>query len=138
MRTQWLSRISVVLAFDFFACELSFADRNNALHAAPVLIEQFETVFYTDIRLMPGSSVGVPLAKEDRLSLSSPFVELTDGLDSLGKNVSAKVFHLTDSLLVGAKDFRPPDGLGPIRSQRCYVVVLKSNNTLELGKYFNG
>jgi len=124
------------MAAVFFASEPSFADRNNALHAAPVLIEQFETVFYSDIHLLSGSSVRVPLAKEDRDSLSQPFFYLTDGLDSLGKNVSGEVFHLSDSVLVGAKDFRPPAGLGPVRSQRCYVVVLKNDNTLEFRKYF--
>jgi hypothetical protein len=134
---QRQSRILLMVAVVLFWSEPSFAGRDNALRVVPVLVQQYETVFYADTHLLLDSSIRVPLTKRDRNLLRLPFSNLTDGLDSLSKSVSTEIFHLSDSVLVGAKQFRPPAGLGPVNSKRCYVVVLKSNNTFELGKYFD-
>jgi hypothetical protein len=38
-------------------------------------------------------------------------------------------------VLVGAKDFLPPAKLGPVRSQSCYVIVLRDHSTFDIRKY---
>jgi len=47
------------------------------------------------------------------------------------------VFANSTAILLGAKDYLPPDGLGPVVSTKCYIVVLREGNTVDISKYFD-
>lgn len=135
-----MGRILVVLLF--WGCAewgmaATTANRtNDEKRAAGALFGQFETVFYSKPGLLSGSGTYKHLSKQDSGWLRFPFAYLLNGLDSLGKPTSAEILANAEAILVGAKDFRPPKGLGPVHSRRCYVVVLRRGGTFDLNKYF--
>ena len=98
--------------------------------AASVLFGRFETVFYSKADLLSG-----PTSKKAAVAARIPFAYLEAVLNSLGNNASASIFARAETVLVGARDFRPPLGLGGARSQSCYVVVLRDRSALDLRKY---
>jgi hypothetical protein len=103
--------------------------------AASALFQQFETVFYSKADLLLGSGSYGDLSKTDANALRVPFAYLLGALDSLGKGTSADVLANTEAVLVGAKDFRPPAGLGGVHSQSCYVLSLRRNSEFDFRKY---
>ncbi|HEX4310138.1 MAG TPA: hypothetical protein VHZ25_08920 [Acidobacteriaceae bacterium] len=106
--------------------------------AASVLLEQFETVFYARADLLEGSGAYRQLSAQISNTLRVPFANLLQGLDPLGKQVSAEMLGNADAALVGAKDFRspsgPPPNLGGVQSSSCYIIVLKKRNSFDLGR----
>jgi hypothetical protein len=99
--------------------------------AASALFGGFETVFYSKADLLLGPS------SKHRAAVAAgvPFAYLQGALDSLGNNVSAGILASAEAVLVGAKDFRPPSGLGSVRSKSCYIVILGDRNASDWGKY---
>jgi len=104
--------------------------------AAAILFQRFESLAYSKPGLLTGSKPYDSLPSEVAKPLQTPFYILTGGLNALGNQAANKVFQNTDSVFVGVKDFRPPAGLGPVRSQNCFIVVLKNGSALELRNYF--
>ena len=104
---------------------------------ASTLVQQFETVFYSKADLLSGSGSYLNLSKTDANALRVPFAYLLGALDSLENGASADVLANTEAVLVGAKDFRPPAGLGGVHSQSCYVLVLRGSSALDFHKYFH-
>ena len=104
---------------------------------AAVLLQQFETVFYSRPDLLFGSQASKNLSKHDGNTLRIPFAYLVGALDALGNGASADVLANSEAVLVGAKDFSPPAGLGGVRSRSCYVVVVQSGNAFDFRKYFH-
>jgi hypothetical protein len=100
--------------------------------AASALFGRFETVFYSKATLLSGS-----VSKQGAAAAGLPFTYLQGALNALGNNTSADIFASSEAVLVGARDFRPPSGLGSVRSQSCYVVVLRDRNTFDLRKYIH-
>jgi hypothetical protein len=106
------------------------------VQAASALFEQFETVFQATADLFARNNGYKSLSRRDANTLLVPFAYLLGALDSLGDNAATGLLAGAEAILVGAKDFRPPAGLGGVRSQFCYIVVLKDPNTFELRNCF--
>lgn len=125
---------ALLLAIVSFGVNQTRAEARPELHAASVLFGQFETVFYAKADFLSNSGAYEHVAKNDAYSLRFPFGLLEEGLKFLGPNTSQEILSSSEAVLVGAKDFLAPSGLGPVRSQRCYVVILKRNE-FDLHKY---
>lgn len=104
---------------------------------ASLFFQQFETVFYSKADLLSGSGNYGNLSKTDANALRVPFAYLLTALDSLGNGASADALANTEAVLAGAKDFRPPAGLGGVHSQSCYVLVLRKGSAFDFHKYFH-
>ena len=104
---------------------------------ASVLFERFETVFYSKSDLLSASQPYHQVSTQEANYLRFPFAYLSKGLDSAGKQISAEMLESAAAVFVGARDFQPPKGLGGVRSQRCYVVILGDHNAFQLQKYFH-
>jgi hypothetical protein len=110
------------------------AESTNEGRVASALAGKFETVFYTDARLLDGTGPFHGLSKQDSDALRVPFAHLLGGLDALGEQAAREIPSSAQAVLVGVKDFRAPSGLGSVRSRFCYVLTLK--DSIEIGKYF--
>lgn len=106
----------------------------NTNRAAAVLFDQFESVFYAKAGLLTGSGGYKQLPGPIAGTLRIPFGDLLGGLNALGQQAPVEMLNDADAVLVGAKDFRPPAGLGGVQSQFCYVVVLRNRSAFDLGK----
>jgi hypothetical protein len=106
--------------------------------AASVLFNRYETVFRSPADLLVGSAARRGLSQQDVNALRVPFAYLLAALGSLGKNHSAEVLARSEQALVGTRDYEAPKGLGSVRSQFCYVLILKESNRLDLRQYFSG
>ena len=129
-------RLCIVLALMLMACSQALADTNPEQIAASALFERFETVFYAKYDIVSSSGAYKRFSELESATLHYPFALLPGALNSLGKQASADILESGEAVLVGAKDFRPPSGLGQVHSQVCYIVILRSNNAFELRKYF--
>ncbi len=130
-----MCRFLVVILVSILGCERATAEVNHELRAASVLFGQFETVFYAKADLLSNSGAYEHVAKHDADIIRFPFFILQKGFNSLGDDNLNEILNSSEAVLVGAKDFRPPSGLGPVRSQRCYVFILKRND-FDLHKHF--
>jgi len=133
MRIPWY-RLFILIVLMLMICEQGLADTNPESIAASALFDRFETVFYTKQDIVSASGTYKGLSELESATLHYPFGLLPGALNSLGKQASAEILESGEAVLVGAKDFRAPVGLGQVRSQFCYVVILKS--AFELRKYF--
>jgi len=100
------------------------------------LLRRFETLAYSKPGLLTGSKPYDALPSQVTKPMQTPFYILTGGLNALGSQTASNVLKNADAVFVGAKDFRAPAGLGPVRSQNCFVVVLKNGAALELRDIF--
>jgi len=137
MRFSLTSKISVVWMFVTICC-CSVAASNAKTRATSALASNFETVFYSDAGLFSGSGAYKNLPKQSSDSLRVPFASLLAAVESLPRNSSREMLSDAGSVLVGARDFRAPAGLGGVRSQFCYVIILRPGTTFELEKYLAG
>lgn len=104
-------------------------------NAASVLLDRFETVFYAKADLLITSKPS-SLSQRDRAALSAPFANLLAGLQELGDNAEADLMNASEAVLVGAREFSPPQGLGSVQSKFCYILVLGPQNTIDAQHYF--
>ena len=137
-RVKWIPAVMLV-AFLLPGCaRKATANAADQQRAATVMLDHFETVFYANGDLLSGSSGYRGLSQQDANTLRAPFGYLLQGLDVLGKAASNEMLGSIGAALVGAKDFRGPSGppphLGDVQSQFCYVIVLRSQSTFDLGK----
>ena len=131
-------RVLLLLACLLSACDRSAGDMNHESRAAAVLFGEYETVFYSKPQLLSSNSDAYRRLSETKADhLRYPFAYLQGALDTLSSPASATVLASSEAVLVGAGGFRPPAGLGPVYSQRCYIVVLEKGSTFDLRKYFN-
>jgi len=134
MRNTLTVRLLTLLALLFWGCNQSAAEAGHELRAASALFGRFETVFYAKGSIVSNSGLHGPVAKDaDELRL--PFFELQEALKSLGGDTSREVMTNSEGVFVGAKSFRSPSGLGPVRSERCYIMILKGGE-IDLYKRF--
>lgn len=96
--------------------------------AAAALLQNFETVFQSDARLLSSSDA------HDLVKI--PFAHLLAGLDALSKQEPTLVVQHAREFLVGTKDYLPPSGLGMVRSTFCYIVVLQEHVDAGLDRFF--
>ncbi len=114
------------------------SDRRPSDTATAVLADQFETVLGINPALAKATVTGT--VQPERL-LQVPFVFLQHAADGLEKGAWEKLRQAAAALLLGAKDFRPPDtptGLGDMRSKQCFVVVLRPRHDVDIGKLMSG
>lgn len=111
-------------------CSGGVQGSNAKLRAASVLFDEFETIFYSDASSLSARYNQLPGQAASFLRI--PFAYLTGGLDSLGGRAAEGILAAADGVLVGAKDFRAPTGLGGVESTFCYVVVLKKPGSLNI------
>jgi hypothetical protein len=107
---------------------------NAELRAASALFQEFETVVDTKAALL--SPVGAEVSKRDMGALQTPFAYLSYGLNAVGGRAASEIIGDAEAVLVGAKDFRPPSGLGLVRSQFCYVIVFREDRAFDFSRYF--
>jgi hypothetical protein len=127
----WIRRIMILFAVLLSGSTWAVANSDQS-QAASALFSEFETVFYAkaDFLLTSGGYKG--LSEERADSLRVPFADLQGALDSLGTSISGAILHNSEAVLVGAKDFRSPAGLGGVHSKLCYIAVLRSG-TFDFG-----
>jgi len=96
--------------------------------AATILIGRFEAV----ARSTPRAVISAFIKEEQGgQMLSAPFDRLVDAIRGLGESSAFSVIENAKSLLLGARDFRPPSGLGAVGYQFCYIVVLAPGQKAE-------
>jgi hypothetical protein len=139
VRVKWIPAVMLV-AFLLPGCarKTTATDSADQQRAASVMLDRFETVFHTNGDLLSGSGGYKGLSQQDANEFRVPFAYLLGGLDALGKPASNEILRSSGAVLAGAKDFRGPHGpwphLGAVQSQFCYVIVLQSQSTFDLGK----
>ena len=109
----------------------------NYAEPAAALFNEFETVFFAKADVLISSGAYDHAPKSDIEILRFPFMELLEALKALGGNTSQEVVSNSEAILVGAKDFRPPAGLGGVHSQRCYIVILRTPSKFNLRQHFH-
>jgi len=108
---------------------------NHEYRAAAVLFDGFETVFYSKVPL-PSSSGKLP--QQDGEVMDAPFAYLIESVKAAGEHAAGGMLAGSEAILVGAKDFRAPEGLGGVQSRFCYIVVLSQQNKFDFAKQFKG
>jgi hypothetical protein len=106
------------------------------LHASSALVGEYETIFYSKSQLLaPNAATFMHISEAEASNLRYPFAYMQGALDNLGSSAHSSMFANSAAVLVGAKDFLSPAGLGSVRSQRCYIIVLGRKSTFDLRKY---
>jgi hypothetical protein len=127
MHPQGLILISLLI---LASCSQIKPISEKATLAASALFEQFESVFFSDSRVLLDTGKFDALSPNEVNALRRPYTYLLGSVSMLGQEATEQMLESSEAVLVGAKDFRPPKGLGPVRSQRCYVVVLRKQRLL--------
>jgi hypothetical protein len=92
-------------------------------------------VFYSKGGLLVTTGRYKALPGQDANFLRAPFADLEGAINSLDPHAFSEMLGPADSVLVGAKDFRAPEGLGDVQSHFCYIVVLAPSNPSILSQY---
>jgi hypothetical protein len=122
--------VAILFSVLLLGCDRPMASSNESL-VPPVLLAEFETVAHTSAGLLMDSSDYKGLSVQIRNLLRFPYADLIGAFDSLGKQSLKTLIDEADAVLVGAKDFRPPDGLGSVRARLCYVIALRNPNRFD-------
>jgi hypothetical protein len=120
----------------FFARNSCHAQMTSERHAAFALLEHYETVLYARADFLSNSDEFGGMDKDSADTLRLPFQEILEGLKHSGTYNSMELMRNSDAVLLGAREFRPPAGLGAVHSKRCYIVILRGNNKQDIHKYF--
>lgn len=105
------------------ACGTSHGRQHTDI-AAGVLFERYETVAKARVSALPFESLARPY-DDQRIKLLRPFGYLFGALDTTGEKTAERAMSQTEVVLGGMKDFRAPEGLGPVSSRNCYVLIVK-------------
>jgi hypothetical protein len=101
-----------------------------------VLAGRFETVFASDAALAAGIETPQGVPKNVARALSVPFALAQYGaIAALGTSAAAQIWRGTRWVLVGAADFKAPNGqsgLGDVRSRSTVVFVFKHPGEIRL------
>jgi hypothetical protein len=92
---------------------------------------------YEEPALLSSSRTYNHLSSQEASNLRFPFAYLKGALDTVDGRTYSDLLANSEAILVGAKDFRPPAGLGAVRSQRCYVAILKNRSAFDFRRYFH-
>lgn len=130
------SPLLLVFIFSMWCVSVAAMYLSKPSDIASVLLGNFETVFYARGDMLSDSTATKRLSKGDIEVMRTPFIELREILQSIDGRFSEQVLRSGESFFVGAKDFRPPAGLGPVYSRRCYVVVLRRESSFSLTNFF--
>jgi hypothetical protein len=96
------------------------------------LLGEYETVFAGTADVVSGNLV----KQADRANrmLRVPFGPLLFAFDTLGPSARAHFDRSVDEVAMGARNFRPPRGLGSVQFDFCYIVRLRQR-TLSIGEW---
>lgn len=135
--TQQLWLVGIFLAISLQAASAS-GQSTKELVIVRVLSERYETVVRSQ-----ANSLKRPSIKSDseraRVAIEKlPFDLLLKGLRITSGARSDSLVDKSVAILLGARDFLPPKGLGPVRSRRCYVLVFNSARDLDVAHAFKG
>ena len=136
MQIRWIHYLAITaVAFFSFGCADAATgpdtgtDAGSRARAASVLFPQFESVGYAATDVL--SQLDKPIAPNTGadqvlpISLRLPFFQLLLGLNTLGTDALTTLNNNYSGVLVGAKGFKPPEGLGIFSSQDCYIGLLR-------------
>jgi hypothetical protein len=150
MPIRWIHYLAIIaVAFCSLGCANAATgtdtgtDAGSRTRAASVLFPQFETVEYatTDVLSRFDSPSGnTPNTGSDQtlpISLRLPFIQLIGGLGLLGQDTLTTLKTNYSGVLVGAKGFTPPEGLGMVHSQDCYIGLLRPGGHSIVAAYLN-
>jgi hypothetical protein len=115
------------IAFSSLGILVCHAQTDTETHAASVLFKQFETVAYTRTDFLPSLDKDDPNENDGLSDMRFPFLGLLGGLKSLGPNTIRDFKKSYSAVLVGAKDFVGPSGLGMVSSRMCYIGILRGS-----------
>jgi hypothetical protein len=133
-----------LIAFCWLGNLAGHAETNSETRAASVLFKQFETVVYTrtDFLASFDNHDGNVVDGEDNLIL--PFGELFEGFQALGPKTESDLEKIYGAVLVGAKDFGGPeglgfgsDGLGLVNSRKCYIAIQEGDTQPNIDSDFS-
>ena len=135
-RRLQLTAIASIAFTLFFAHSRCDAQTGAEVRAASVLLKQFEVVAYAKTEFLSGSEPqgGAEVDAESHLRL--PFLALIGSLRYLGKTTESGIEESYSSVVVGARDFISPQGLGMVNSSTCYIGILKSGAQPNVETYF--
>ena len=102
--------------------------------ASVALLSQFETVFDSKILSLVPSQLNRPHRDID--SFGAPFGYFLAALGGADPNLPSEVIRNSPTVLVGAKDFRSPEGIGGVRLKFCYIAILSRPLGIKAAKYF--
>ena len=102
--------------------------------AAAALFERFETVVHSGSARLNGLEASNEMSPENARDMRRPFEMLERALNWFGGGTYIRAMQSGEAVLVGAKGFRPPTGLGLATSKFCYVVILRNNAELTIRK----
>jgi len=134
------AKVVVFAALMFTVCGPALAATNPERVAVSALLDRFETVFYSKSEIVSMSGAYDRSSKLESSAFRQPFALFHGALHSLGEWPADEILKGSEAVLVGAKDFRAPEGsehLGQVRSQFCYIVILKSTSGIKAQKYFS-
>ncbi len=128
MKTHSLIGYAILLMTLFLQAASASASPKEA--AASVLFQRYETVFHT----MP---VLLRDVNTDTLGFASePFGYLLYALAHKNEQFRKVLLENGEGILLGTKDYLPPEGLGRVVSTRCYIVLLSDRNSIDVSQFF--
>lgn len=110
--------------------------QSNNDRASAALFDHFETVFSANADLLSGTASYGGLTRQDANSLRVPFAYLIGALNSLGTKAPSDILGNAARVMVGVRNFKAPKGLGSVRSEFCYIIVLRDPSRTDLKRYF--
>jgi hypothetical protein len=113
----------VFIIFASLGHPTGYAETTAETRVVSALLAQFETVGYTTSGILPGSSNTLAPHVDSEDYLKVPFLEFIDGLNAMGPTKSDDFKKSYGALIVGAKNFAPPNGIGTVHSDKCYIGV---------------
>lgn len=127
MNDRWARLAAALLVTFTLLVDLKVhGQTNQETRSATVLFKQFEAVAFTKSHFLSGFDAQNPSDQNSEADLRFPFLEFMGAIRYLGPGAESDLENGYGVFMVGAKDFAPPSGLGPIRSRKCYIGVLTS------------
>jgi hypothetical protein len=120
----------------FFAHPRCHAQTGTEVRAASVLFKQFEVVAYTKTAFLSSSEPHGVADVDSESHLRLPFLALLGSLRYLGKTTETGIEESYSSVVVGAREFISPQGLGMVNSSTCYIGILRSGAQPNIASYF--
>lgn len=115
----------VLIALFMFGLVTGRAQTDSEKRAAAVLFDRFETVAYARTDLSKDSTPNGQSYGDSEDNLKLPFLELIGAIRTLGPIAARDLKSRYSSVLVGAKDFVLPAGIGAMESRKCYIGILE-------------
>jgi hypothetical protein len=135
-RTSLLATV-IFIVFTSLRNLPGYAEPTVETRMASTLFAQFETVAYTTTGALSSSSNTLTTHVDSEDYLRVPFLEFIDGLNAMGRTRVDEFKKGYGALIVGAKNFVPPGGIGTVRSEKCYIGVPLGGTRSAMGASFS-